>query len=236
MNVTRTPTFTILGARNLGGAIADHLTADGWVGAAIAQTEETIEAVRGRGIVGIRADAADPEQLAEALARAASELGRIDVLINAVSVARFDPHVPWGGGPLVEGSLDRWRTWSAAVAEQAFVFFSESARFLTTQGGPAKIVQIGNSAMREATTGNGLWAAGWHSVRALASAARQELAASDIQVALVAILGPIRSPKTEAMVAKLPPAIVNDQDDVAAKVAAFTARDQLEAELEVRPN
>ena len=230
------PTFVILGARNLGGAIADHLVADGWQGAAIAQSDDTIEGVRARGIVGIQADAADPAQLAEALARAASELGRVDVLINAVSVARFDPNVPWGGGPLVDADLDRWRAWSAAVAEQAFVFFSEAARFLTTQEGPAKIVQIGNSATREANPGSGLWAAGWHGVRALTNAARKELAENGIQVALVAVLGPIRSPKTEAMVAKLPPAIVNDQDDVAAKVVTFVAGDELAAELEVRPS
>src|SRR3954447_7727465 len=228
------PSFAILGARNLGGAIADRLLAEGRQGAAIARSDDTLEAVRARGMTALRADVMEPAQLAAALGQLE---GRVDLIVNAVSVARFDPDVPWGGGPLVDADVDRWEAWGAAVARQAFVFFSESARFLTRQGGPAKVIQVGNSATREAASGLGLWAAGWHGVRALTSAARQELAGAGIQVALVAVLGPIASPKTERMVANLPPDAVNQQDDVAAEIAAFAAfaAGELDAELAISP-
>jgi 3-oxoacyl-[acyl-carrier protein] reductase len=226
------PSFVVLGARNLGGAIADQLLAAGWSGAAIARSEDTLAAVRARGMTAVAADALEPAQLAAALRECGAALERVDLLVNAVSVAQFDPDVPWGGGAIADADLDRWEAWGAAVSRQALVFFSEAARFLE---GPAKIVQVGNSATREARPGMGLWAAGWHGVRALTEAARQELAEDGIQVGLAAVMGPIRSPKTEQMVANLPPEIVNDQDDVAAKIAAYAASDQLEPELVVTP-
>src|SRR5256885_2125381 len=43
------PTATVLGARNLGGAIVDHLLAEGWAAAAVAQSEDTLERVREAG-------------------------------------------------------------------------------------------------------------------------------------------------------------------------------------------
>src|SRR3954453_6396738 len=217
------PSFAILGARNLGGAIADQLVAAGWGGAAIARSEDTLEAVRARGLTALQADVTEPAQLAAALRDAAAAVGRIDVVINAVSVGKFDPAVPYGGGPLLAGDLARWEAWGAAVARQAFVFQTESGRFLTGQGGPAKVVQVGNNAMREPTPHMGIWSAGWHSVYALAAAARLEWADAGIQVGVARVIGPIRSPKTESMIAGLPPEIVNDQDDVAAKIAAYGA-------------
>ena len=53
----------ILGARNLGGAIIDHLQQNGWRGAAVAQSEETVAAVSERGALGIAADASDADAL-----------------------------------------------------------------------------------------------------------------------------------------------------------------------------
>jgi NAD(P)-dependent dehydrogenase (short-subunit alcohol dehydrogenase family) len=229
------PTFVTLGARSLGGAIADALLADGWSGAAIARSEDTLEAIRNRGMTALQADAMDPAQVADALRLAGEALGHVDLLINAVSVAKFDPEVPWGGGPLVDADLDRWEAWGAAVGKQALVFFSEAARFAAAQGGALKILQVGNSATREAMPGMGPWAAGWHGVRALTNAARQEFARSGVQVGLVAVMGPIRSPKTEAAVAKLPPEMVNEQGDVAAKIAAYVAGDTLESDFLVTP-
>src|SRR4051794_38593472 len=108
------PNVVVLGARNLGGAILERLTGDGWQGCAIARSEDTLEAVRARGAVALQADASDPDSLSEALTRATAELGRIDLLVNAVSVARFDPDTPWGGGPLAEATLERFEAWGAA--------------------------------------------------------------------------------------------------------------------------
>jgi len=105
------PALVVLGARNLGGAILDRFLADGWEATAIVRSAETAEAVEARGARAIRADVTDPAQLRDALDAA----GPVDCLVNAVSVARFDPQVPWGGGPLVDATIERYRAWGADV-------------------------------------------------------------------------------------------------------------------------
>ena len=209
------PHLVVLGARNLGGAILDRFLADGWQATAITRSADTLAAVEARGALGIEADVTEPEQLRAALESA----GQIDCLVNAVSVARFDPEVPWGGGPLADATLERYRAWGAAVAEQAFVFLREAAHSLIAQGRRATVVQVANSSSREAVGGMALWSAGWHAVRALTSAAAQELAPHGVHVALLVVNGPIDSPKTRQMVAGMAPEAVNDQAEVAAAVS-----------------
>ena len=51
----------VLGARNLGVAIVDHLVSEGWRGASVALSEESVAAARRRGVLGIAGDASDPE-------------------------------------------------------------------------------------------------------------------------------------------------------------------------------
>jgi NAD(P)-dependent dehydrogenase (short-subunit alcohol dehydrogenase family) len=213
------PSIIVFGARNLGGAILEHFLAAGWGAAGIARSSETLSAIRSRGAVALEADASDPEQVRHALARARETLGDLDVIVNAVSVARFDPSVPWGGGPIVEATLERHRAWATAVTEQAVVCLSESARALIDQGRPATFVQVANSSSRKAAQGVGLWAAGWHGVRALTLAAADELRARAIHVALLVVDGPIDSPKTRAQIAELPANATNAQAEVAAAVA-----------------
>jgi NAD(P)-dependent dehydrogenase (short-subunit alcohol dehydrogenase family) len=123
-----TRTLLVLGARNLGGHLVDRFGADGWKTAAVARSEDTLAAVRERGAVAIQADATEPKQLAQALAAARAELGALDVVVNAMSVAVPDPGEPWGGGPLADAELPTWERWSAAISRMAFVFLSEGAR------------------------------------------------------------------------------------------------------------
>ena len=82
------PSIVVLGARNLGGAILGHHLNRGWRGAAVARSPETLETVRAAGGLPLQADASDPEQLRAALEQARAELGRLDVIVNAVSAAR----------------------------------------------------------------------------------------------------------------------------------------------------
>jgi Trk K+ transport system NAD-binding subunit len=89
----------VLGARNLGGAIATHLHEAGWSVAAVARSDESLAAVRERGITGLNADATDPDALAAAIGQA----GEVDLLVNAVSAAR-PTGGPWGGGPLADAA------------------------------------------------------------------------------------------------------------------------------------
>ena len=52
------PTAVVLGARNLGGAIASHLSGEGWGVAAVARSEDTLERVRAAGALALQADVA----------------------------------------------------------------------------------------------------------------------------------------------------------------------------------
>jgi NAD(P)-dependent dehydrogenase (short-subunit alcohol dehydrogenase family) len=185
-----------LGARNLGGAIVDNLQAHGWSCAAVARSEETAAAVRERGALGMAADASHPDALAGALAQVRDELGPPSLIVNAVAAARPpDDGKGFGGGPVGEATLDGFRGWTAAVAEQAFVFLSTGIRALRESGG-GTLIQVTGGSSRRAMPGRGLWSAGAQATRALTHAAAQEVRAESIHVALLIVDATIESPKT----------------------------------------
>jgi NAD(P)-dependent dehydrogenase (short-subunit alcohol dehydrogenase family) len=207
------PTIVVLGARNLGGAILQHHLAAGWSGAAVARSEDTLAAVQAAGGLPLRADASDPHALRGAFERARAELGGIDLIVNAVSAARPPGPGPFGGGPFAEATVDGFRGWTTAVAEQAFVFLSEGART-----GAKTLIQITGGSARRAIAGRGLWAAGAAATRALTHSAALELREQGIHVALLIVDATIDSPKTAAMTAGRAPEETADQVEIARAV------------------
>ena len=189
------PALVVLGARNLGGAVLDRALAEGWACAAVAQSDDTLEAVRSRGAHAIRADVLEPEQLEDALAEAAAELGGLDALVDAVSIARMGPGDLWGGGPLADRVVDDFERWHADVARQAFLFLSIGARALRAHGG-GTLVQVTNATSLHPTAGSGLWSAAHHAMRAMTLAAAQELRSDGIHACVLAVDAPIDSPKS----------------------------------------
>lgn len=208
----------VLGARNLGGAIVDHCLARGWPAAAVARSEDTLARIAERGALALAADASDPDSLADALARARDELGPLGAVVNAVSAARPPREGPFGGGDLEDADLDAFQGWTAAVAEQAFVFLSVGSKALRADGGGA-LVQITGGSARRAMPGKGLWAAGAFATRALVQAAAQELREKGIHVALLAVDATIESPKTAAFTADQPRETLADMAEIATAVA-----------------
>ena len=144
------PSLVVLGARNLGGAILDHHLNAGWRGAAVAQSPETLQSIRAAGGLPLSADAADPESLRAALEQARAEFGGIDLIVNAVSAARPTRPGPFGGGTLGEATIEDFRGWTGAVAEQAFVFLSEGVR-----AGATTLIQVTGGSARRAMAGRG---------------------------------------------------------------------------------
>jgi NAD(P)-dependent dehydrogenase (short-subunit alcohol dehydrogenase family) len=207
------PSLVVLGARNLGGAILEHHLAAGWQGAAVARSADTIERVTAAGGLALEADASDPESLRGALEQARAGLGGVDLVVNAVSAARPPSSGPFGGGPFAEASLDGFRGWTAAVAEQAFVFLSEGVR-----AGAGTLIQITGGSARRAIAGRGLWAAGAAATRALTHSAALELRERGIHVALLVVDATIESPKTAAMTAGRAPEETADQGQIARAV------------------
>jgi NAD(P)-dependent dehydrogenase (short-subunit alcohol dehydrogenase family) len=231
------PSLVVLGARNLGGAILDHFVHAGWSGAAVARSAETLERVRARGALALAANASDPGELRAALGRAREELGPVDLVVNAVSASR-PPRGggAFGGGPVADATLEDFRGWGVAVAEQAFVFLSEGARLLRAGAGGA-LVQVTGGSARRAMPGRGLWSAGAQATRALVHAAAQELREEDIHVALLVVDATIDSPKTAAFTRSTPRDALADQEEIARAVAYLagqTARG-LTHELTITP-
>src|SRR3954471_11076943 len=207
------PSIVVLGARNLGGALPGPHLNNGWQGAAVAQSPETLETVRAAGGLPLQADASDPESLRAALERAHAEFGRLDLIVNAVSAARPTRQGPFGGGTLAEAGVEDFRGWTGAVAEQAFVFLSEGVR-----AGAGTLIQVTGGSARRAMAGRGLWAAGAAATRALVHAAAQELRADGIHVALLIVDATNDSPKTAAMTAGRPDNESADQAEIARAV------------------
>ena len=165
------PSIVVLGARNLGGAILGHHLNRGWRGAAVARSPETLETVRAAGGLPLQADASDPEQLRAALEQARAELGRLDVIVNAVSRRAADASPARSAAARSsEATVEDFRGWTGAVAEQAFVFLSEGVR-----AEARTLIQVTGGSARRAMPGRGLWAAGAAATRALVHAAAQEL-------------------------------------------------------------
>ena len=210
-------TIAVLGARNLGGAIIDHFLELGWNAAGVARSEDTLEAVRGRGALGIHADAAAAASLTQALETVRAELGSLDAVVNAVTAARPTRPGPFGGGPLATADVEAFRGWTAAVAEQAFVFLSVGAATLRESGG--SLIQITGGSSRRAMPGRGLWAAGAFATRALVQAAAQELRAEGVHVALLAVDATIESPKTAEFTRDVAPEALADMAQVATAVS-----------------
>ena len=97
--------FITGGASGIGLATAQRLHDEGATVVLYDRNPQALEdAVAGLGAsaVGIPGDVADPAQLAAAIARAAADLGRLDVLVTAAGVDRCDT-VP-------NTTLEEWRT------------------------------------------------------------------------------------------------------------------------------
>jgi NAD(P)-dependent dehydrogenase (short-subunit alcohol dehydrogenase family) len=217
------PALVALGARNLGGAILDRALAEGWSCAAIARSDDTLEAVRARGAHAVAADVLDAGELERALADAAEALGGLDALVDAVSIASMGPGDVWGGGPIADATPADFVRWSADVARQAFLFLSLGARALRRHGG-GTLVQVTNASSRHPAPGAGLWSGAHHAMRAMTLSAAQELRAEGIHACVLAVDGPIDSPKSAPRLAAdgIPPEAAVDMQEIA-KAALFLA-------------
>jgi len=225
----------VLGARNLGGAMAREFMAAGWRAAAVSRTPESLQGVRDSGALGITADAADLEALRAAIDEARAGLGRVDAIVNAVSASRPPAGGgAFGGGPLGDATLEGFEGWTAAVARQAFVFLSAGMAALPDGG---TLIQVTGGSARRANPGRGLWAAGSAAVRALTQAAALEGKERGIHVGLLIVDGVIGSPKTAGMTRDMPADAVADQDAIAraAVYLAGQSRGALTHELQVTP-
>jgi NAD(P)-dependent dehydrogenase (short-subunit alcohol dehydrogenase family) len=214
----RIPGALILGARNLGGAITQHLLDEGWAVTSVARSDDTLEAVRDLGAHAIKADATSTHDLQRALREASARQGGVDLVVNAVAAYGGGGSGPFGGGPLADADVEAFEGWTAITARQAFVALSTAGHFLREQGRGGTIVQVTGGSARRASPGRGLWAAGAFAVRALTNAAALELREHGIHVVLLIVDATIESPKTAAYTRDAPADSLADMEEIARAV------------------
>jgi NAD(P)-dependent dehydrogenase (short-subunit alcohol dehydrogenase family) len=213
------PTLLVLGARNLGAAIAEHFAVQDWGVAGVARSQETADRL-GELIpnaLTLTRDATDPAQVADAAARTREKFGSVDLIVNAVSPG-MRSQGQFGGGPLIDSTPEDFEHYATQVIRSVYGFLSGGARALRDQGGGGTLIQITGGSSRRALPGKGPWAAGAFGSRALTQAAALELRPHGIHAALLVVDATIRSPKTAAYTKDAGDDALAEQEDVARAV------------------
>jgi NAD(P)-dependent dehydrogenase (short-subunit alcohol dehydrogenase family) len=209
-------TLLVFGARNLGRALCAAVTADGWRAAAVARSEETIESLARElpDVAGIVADAVSPEEAERAFAEAQVRLGRLDLVVNAVTPR---PRSGLGGGSIVDAPPDALESYVNDLLPAIFNVIRIGSRILAEQG-RGTFVQVTGGSARRGMPGRGPWAAGAFATRALSQSAALELREKGVHLALLIVDATIESEKTAQMLAGRPPESSASQDDVVAAI------------------
>ena len=205
----------VLGARNLGGAIATHLHEQGWPSRPSRGSDESLAGVRARGVEGLNADASDPDALRAVLERA----GGADLVVNAVSAARPIGRARGAAGRSPTRSPTPSRPGPAPSPGRRSRSSPSAPSVLRAQGEGGTLIQVTGGSARRAMPGRGLWAAGAAATRALTHAAAQELRGEGIHVALLIVDATIASPKTAERTRDVPADALADQEEIARAVA-----------------
>ena len=179
------PHLLVLGARNLGRVIAEHLIDQGWEATGVARSAETAEAFPGTGVV---ADVTTAEGMRAAVAQA----GAFDLAVNAVS-----PKGRFGGGDLVTTDDEAMSPYLEQVLPTSFAFFRIAGAALMERGG-GTIIQVTGGSARRALPGRAPWGAGAAGQRALAQAAANELKPHGVHAALLVCDGTFGGPGDDA--------------------------------------
>jgi NAD(P)-dependent dehydrogenase (short-subunit alcohol dehydrogenase family) len=189
------PALLVIGARHLGGTVADRFHSRGYGVATVSLTHETAERVRGRlaGAEAFTGDAGDESTLERVVGAVRERFGSLDVAVNAASPAAR--RGAFGGGPLLEAPAEAIRPYASELVPQVFTFLRVCGRAMVEQG-HGTLIQVTGGSARRAIAGRGAWAAGAFATRALTQAAALELRERGVHVALLVVDATIESEKT----------------------------------------
>jgi len=211
------PVLLVFGARNLGKTIASVFAADGWSAAAVATSEETVEALRSTlpGALGLVGDARRESDVQNALDATRERFGSLDLVVNAIGARPRGGS--FGGGALVESAADAMEPYLDELVPAIFNVVRLGGRALVAGGG-GTLVQITGGSARRAIAGRGPWAAGAFATRALLQSASLELREQGVHAALLIVDATIASPKTATMLEGRQDDETTTEQDVAAAV------------------
>jgi glucose 1-dehydrogenase len=192
--------------------------------AGLEETATTVRA-RGRRALVLVADVSRADAVAAAVASAAGELGRLDIVVNNAGILR--------GTALIDQDPAEWDQVIAVNLKGVFLGMQAAARQMVAQGGGGVIVNMSSSASVYPVPTKAAYCASKGGVSALTRAAAWELGPHDIRVNAIAP-GGIRTPMTERAQrdpslpeweARIPAGRMGEPADVA-DVAVFLAGDE----------
>jgi NADP-dependent 3-hydroxy acid dehydrogenase YdfG len=170
----------------IGEATAQVLADEGARVAVVARRKDRLEALAER--IGadralvIEADVTAEDQAAAAVERAASELGRLDLLVNNAGVMLL--------GPIVDAPIEEWQRMVQLnllgllyCTHAALPHLLKAAE--TDLRGVADVVNISSVAGRVARLNSGVYNATKHGVGAFSESLRQEVTARHVRVTLI---------------------------------------------------
>lgn len=215
------PVLVVFGARNVGRAVVADRLAAGWRALAVARSDDTLDALRAAhpAVETLRGDAADHAVVAEALARAARDLGGLDLVVNATTSVPRDHS--FGGGPVAEAPEDRLASWMGGFLPAAWAILRGGGAALAERGA-GTLVQVAGGSARRAMPGRGPWAAAQQAARAVTLSLAQELRPRGVHVALLVADGVIQTARNP--MAGRPPEESLAAADVAAGVAYLASQ------------
>ncbi len=168
----------------IGEATAEALAAEGASVALVARRGDRLRALAERieNALVIEADVGDPDQARRAVERTASELGRLDVLVNNAGVMLL--------GPAVDAPLEEWqRMLDVNVAGLLYCAHAAMPHLLeAAEDEPrhvADLINISSVAGRVARVGSGVYNLTKHGVGAFSESLRQEVTARHVRVSLI---------------------------------------------------
>jgi len=167
----------------IGEATARALAAQGAKVALAARRKDRLDALAGElGGLAIEADVTDREQAIAAVERTASELGRLDILINNAGVMLL--------GDIVDAPVEEWdRMIDLNLKGLLYAAHAALPHLLkSAQEGPrevADLVNISSVAGRRVGQGGGIYQLTKHGVGVFSEALRQEMTARHVRSSLV---------------------------------------------------
>jgi NADP-dependent 3-hydroxy acid dehydrogenase YdfG len=173
----------------IGAAIAWRLAAEGAAVALVARRRDRLEDLaarihsdEGTSALVLQADVTEQGQAVVAVDRTASELGRLDIVVNNAGVMLL--------GPALESPIDEWDRMVALNVQGALYVTHAALPHLVraAQDSPrrvADLVNISSTAGRVARPGGSVYSLTKFGIAAFAESLRQELIAQRVRVSVV---------------------------------------------------
>ena len=230
------PTALVFGARNLGRAVASHLSERGWEIAAFATSDDSLErlAAETGGAITIKGDARKDADVAQAFAQTREELGSVDLVVVSINPSSRSGGVV--GGSVLEADAGALRPYTDDLLPALYTILRHGSRVLMEQGS-GTYVQITGGSARRGMPGRGPWAAGASATRALMQSAASELREHGVHAALLIVDATIESEKTQARIAGRHLDESTSEEDVAQAVAYLASQSTraMTHELQITP-